>query len=138
MPVNAERQAKAKEYARIKRRLFLLDMVITGLLLVVVLLSGIAVWARNLVLSISADPWLSTLLFFVLGSLGYLALSSPLSYYSGYVLPHRYGLSTQDLRGWLIDQLKGGAASLVLGALVLEVVYWLLRAAPDTWWLWAS
>jgi STE24 endopeptidase len=69
---------------------------------------------------------------------GYVLLLWPLAWWSGYVLPHRYGLSTQTRRGWLADELKSLALGLVLGVPVAEVIYWLLRSRPTTWWLWAG
>ncbi|MGE5137848.1 MAG: hypothetical protein ACM3JD_00175, partial [Rudaea sp.] len=107
MPTDSQRQEKAKEYARIRHRLLALDLGISAAALVVVLGAGLSVWLRDVVLSLTTDPWISTALYFTLGVLAYGLLFIPLSYYSGFVLPHRYGLSTQNLRAWLIDQVKG-------------------------------
>src|SRR5205823_8189694 len=41
----------------------------------------------------------------------------------------------QSLGGWLGDQAKALALSLVLGLASVEVVYALLRATPQWWWL---
>jgi STE24 endopeptidase len=68
----------------------------------------------------------------------YTLLTLPLSYYSGFVLPHRYGQSTQTFGGWVGDLMKGLLVGGLLGGLVLEGVYWLLRAVQDLWWLWAG
>ncbi len=138
MPVNSERQTKAKEYARIRHRLLALELLLTALALAVVLALGLNVWLKQIVFAITTDVWLSTLLYFAVALIAYQMLFFPLSYYSGFVLPHRYGLSTQTLRAWLVDVAKGGALGFVLGAVVIEIIYALLRAAPDTWWLWAS
>jgi len=68
----------------------------------------------------------------------YALLDAPLSYYRGFVLPHRYGLSTQSLRAWLWDQVKGAAIGGALALLLIEVMYALLRVSPDWWWLWTA
>lgn len=138
MPIDPERQKRAREYARIRQRLFALDLFLTGLALVAVMGLGLNVWLKEMVLTITRDVWLATFLYFVVALFAYQLTFFPLSYYSGFVLPHRYGLATQSLREWLKDALKGVALSLVLGGLVIEVIYALLRMAPDTWWLWAS
>jgi STE24 endopeptidase len=70
----------------------------------------------------------------VLGGLFWL-VSLPLDLYSGYVLPRRYGLLTQGFGGWVADTLKSLAISAVIGLAGLEVLYLLLRVAPDSWWL---
>ena len=67
-----------------------------------------------------------------------LLLNLPLSYYSGFVLPHRFEISNQTRKGWIIDQVKGLLIGLLLGGLVLEIIYLVLRVFPETWWLWAA
>ena len=150
MPIDPQRQRQAKEYARIHHRLWALDLVLSALALVAVLALGLNVWLKQIVLALAPNVWLSTFLYFVVALVAYGALFFPLSYYSGYVLPHRYGLSTQTLRAWLVDVAKGGALGIVLGGIVIEVIYALLRGAPSLptlageagggsgWWLWAS
>lgn len=53
----------------------------------------------------------------------------------GFRLEHRYQLSNQKLPGWLWDETKGLLISLVLGAIVAELIYWTIRIAPQQWWL---
>src|SRR5437763_4452569 len=65
-------------------------------------------------------------------------LTAPLAYYGGYVLPHRYGLSTMTLPAWLADLFKGLVLSLILESLAVEVIYVLLATQPQTWWLWTA
>ncbi len=138
MPIDNERQTKAKEYARIRRRLYVVDLALTALALLFVLFSGLSMWLREVVFSVSRDPWISTALFFVVAFFAYGILFAPLTYYRSFVLPHRYGLSTQTLRAWLGDATKGALLGIVLGALVLEIIYFILRAAPELWWLYAT
>ena len=138
MGIDAERQKQAKEYARINHRLFALDLILSALALIIVLTLGLNVWLKQSVFAITNDIWLATFLYFAVAFVAYGLAFFPLSYYSGFVLPHRYGLSTQTLRAWLIDDVKGAGLGIVLGGIVIEVIYAVLRAAPDTWWLWAT
>ncbi len=62
-------------------------------------------------------------------------LAAPLSYYSGFVLPHRYGLSIQKFGGWLGDEAKTWILSLAFGAGIVAVAYWFLTSFPAIWWL---
>ncbi|GAI42334.1 unnamed protein product, partial [marine sediment metagenome] len=66
---------------------------------------------------------------------GYGVLSAPLSYYRGFVLPHRYGLSIQTLGGWLGDEAKSGVLSLLFGTGIVAAVYWFITSFPQIWWL---
>ena len=40
--------------------------------------------------------------------------------------------------GWIGDQVKGVLLMAVLGGALLEIIYAVLRATPDGWWLWAG
>jgi STE24 endopeptidase len=132
------RQATAKQYAGVRRRLMLVDLVLGAAYLIVWVAFGWHVALRDAVAGLTTNPWLQVGLYALAFGVPYFIIDLPLSYYSGFVLPHRYDQSTQDLKGWIGDQLKGLVLSLVLGGIVLEVIYWLLRAAPDLWWLYAA
>ena len=133
-----ERQKQAKQYARISRRLFLVDLGLGGLYVIAWLAFGWSAGLRNLLLGLTSNDWLLVIGYaLVFGGIYYL-VNLPLSYYEGFVLPHRYGISTQTLASWIGDQIKGGLLAGVLGGLLLEIIYTVLRAAPDTWWLWAA
>jgi STE24 endopeptidase len=136
--LDPERQKKAKEYARIRRRLMLVDLGLGGVYALVWLLSGASVWLRDLILGLTQNQWLVVALYAVVFGGIYALLDAPLSHYRGFVLPHRYGLSVQTLRAWLWDQVKAAAIGGVLGLLLIEVVYFLLRISPDWWWLWTA
>lgn len=136
--LNPERQIRAKEYAQISRRLFGLDLVLGAAYVLLWILAGWSPWLRNQVHQLTTAPWLSVPLFAAGFGLPYFVLSAPLTYYSGFVLPHRYGQSNQTFQAWLWDQLKGLLIAGVLGLIVLEVIYALLGAFPQTWWLWNS
>lgn len=136
--LDEERQLKAKEYSRIRKRLLLLDLSLGAVYIVIWLAANLHLTARDWILSLTTNPYLAVALYELIFGAPYFILDLPLSYFSGYVLPHRYGQSTQTRIGWITDQLKGLALSAVLGLIVLEVIYLLLRTYPDFWWLFAA
>jgi STE24 endopeptidase len=136
--LDLERQKKAKEYARISRRFMVVDLALTAVIAIAWLAFGWSASLRDWLSGFTSSPWLLVLLFAAIFGAIYFVIDLPLSYYTGFVLPHRYGQSVQTLRGWVIDQLKGIAVGAVLGGIMLEVIYAVLRAYPDTWWIWAS
>jgi STE24 endopeptidase len=136
--LNPERQTRAKEYARINRRLMLFDLAFTGIYMLAWLVFGWSEALKTWLLRFTANNWLLLFLYvLVLAGVMFL-INIPLSYYQGYTLPHRYDLSTQDIKGWIIDQLKEILLGGVLGIIVLEIIYAILRAYPSLWWLWAA
>jgi STE24 endopeptidase len=141
--VDTERQRKAKEYARKRRLLSLVNMGIGAAGVIILLSTNLNSWLRNLLQPLGWQPiagWFpwQVLVYFLILVLGYEVLSAPLSFYNGFVLPHRYGLSTMTLRGWLGDLFKGLVLGLVLESLAIELVYALLALQPDSWWLWVA
>jgi STE24 endopeptidase len=136
--LDLERQQKAKEYARISRRLFVVELVFSAIYVIFWIVSGLSPWLRDQVYTITTATWLAVPLFALGFGLPYAILSAPLDYYNGFVLPHRYQQSVQSFKAWLADKFKGVLISGVLGLIVLEVIYWLLGVAPETWWLWAA
>ena len=136
--LDPERQKTAKRYASIKRRLMLVELTIAGLYTLSWLLFGWSKILKDFLLNFTANDWLLVLGFaLVFGGIYYL-LTLPLSYYSGFVLPHRFDQSTQSLKGWITDQVKGLVVSGILGGLLLEIIYFVLRTYPDLWWLWSA
>jgi STE24 endopeptidase len=136
--LDPERQEKAREYARIGRRLWLVDTLLTGLYALLWLVTGWSVALRSWLQAFSSNPWFLVAAYAaVFGGILFL-LSLPLSYYSGFVLPHRFEQSNQTLRGWIGDQGKSLLIGLPIGLLLLELLYLALRVTGDTWWLWAA
>ena len=138
--LDAERQQQARQYARIRRRLMLVSLVIAAISIAFVLGTGLDKWLRNQLHALSWQPvtdWfpVQILAYFLLLILVYQLITSPLAYYSGFVLPHRFGLSTMTLRAWLADLFKGLGLSLILEVCVIELIYALLALQPQTWWL---
>ncbi len=136
--LDPERQKLAKEYARIRRKYMLLDLLLGATLLLAWLLLGWSALLRDWIFSWTQNPWIAVLVYGGLFGGAFMILDLPLSYYTGYALPHRYQQSNQDLKSWIVDQIKNLAITAVLGGILLEIVYLVLRSAPDSWWLWTA
>jgi STE24 endopeptidase len=136
--IDPKRQEQAKRYARINRRLMLVELAIGAVYTLAWLVAG---WSANLQAVLSAwtsNAWLQVAAFAAIFGGVYTLINLPLSYYSGFVLPHRFGLSNESATGWATDQLKSLAVSVVLGGILIEVIYAVLRLSPEWWWLWVA
>jgi STE24 endopeptidase len=69
-------------------------------------------------------------------SAGLLAL--PLSFYRGYVREHAYGMATQSALDWWAEQALNLGLEVVGTALVVAVLYAVIRRAGAHWWLWGA
>lgn len=142
--LDSARQQKARRYARQSQLLMLANLAISAVVIAVLLLSGLSFWLRDALKFATGwqpiagwEPWRTALYFLVLGAVVAI-IDAPLSWYGGYVLPHRYGLSTQRPGAWLLDGLKSLAISLPIEILAVEFVYLLLALTPNAWWVWTG
>jgi STE24 endopeptidase len=137
--LDVARQAEARRYSAESRRWMLAELALSLFLLLLFLLSGasalLADWANR---TSGGNPWLTIALYGAVLFAGYTLLTLPLSYLSGFRLPHRYGMSNQSAGEWAADQVKALVLTALFGGLVVEVIYALLRWQPGWWWLWAA
>lgn len=136
--LDPERQAQAREYARLRRRLWLAGTLLGAAYALAWLVTGWALELRAWLETVSTNDWFLVAGFAAIFGGLYALAALPLDFYSGFVLPHRFGQSTQAFKGWAADQLKGLAIGAPLGLLLLELLYLALRAAGELWWLWAA
>ncbi len=136
--IDPSRQEKAKIYARIKRRLLLVDLTVGGIYLLAWLLSGASLTLQLLLEQLTTQPWLQVLGFAVVLVWIYYLINLPLTYFTQFVLPHRFELSNQTMKGWVKDQFLSILVGGLIGMLLIQVVYLVLRTFPQTWWLWAA
>ncbi|MCX6067014.1 MAG: M48 family metallopeptidase, partial [Chloroflexi bacterium] len=136
--LDLEKQKQAKEYARIKRRLWLVETAYSLAYTLAWLAFGWAIGLRQWLIGFTSNDWLLVPAFVVIFSGISTLVDLPLEYYIGFILPHRFDQSNQTLKDWIIDQLKGLAISLPLGLLLIELLYLALRVTGPLWWLWAA
>lgn len=133
--IDRARQVQASRYATARRMLFLVDLVVGALFVGVIILTGAAVSLRTVLSGVPGGRPALVAAYFLVLTLAYTALTLPLSVYSGWILPRRYGVSVQSFTGWLRDLLVGTLIGLAFGLAAVEAVYALLEAVPGLWWL---
>jgi len=126
------RQVKARKYAKSRRYLASGNLSLAAILLLLLVFGGLSLRLTGL-FDLPTVPL--AVVYFAILVIAYEVLSAPLSYYQGFVLPHRYGLSVQRFNGWLGDEAKTGVISLTLGAGIVAAVYWFITSFPQMWWL---
>ncbi|HSM71943.1 MAG TPA: hypothetical protein VK851_10405, partial [Anaerolineales bacterium] len=101
--IDPEKQKQAKEYARIRRRLWLADTAFSALYALAWLLLGWSVSLRAWLSTFTNNDWLLVALFVAIFGGIYFVINLPLSYYSGFVLPYRFDQSNQTFKEWVVD-----------------------------------
>lgn len=122
-----------KAYARARLRLSLASGAVDLGLLIAFLWSGASLALAH---ALSPRPALRVLEYVVLVGGGFWLVSLPFDGL-GRRIEIRFGMNRQTAASWWGDQIKGLALGAILGIGAVEVLYWLLRASPAHWWLWA-
>ncbi len=134
---------KATRYNRLKRRISVVSLAWGVFLLVFLLVSGSSLTLRDLAWWSSQRLWqwpaaaavaaLSLYLVFIAAINEVISL--PLGFYSGFVLEHRYELSTETIGHWLRERVKGAAVGGVFALVGFNLLYAAMRTWPEHWWL---
>lgn len=136
-----DERAEARRYGHVSLACTLADMVLDLVFLGLMAL----VFARPL------DDWLAgfdmlagarsfgrllALFGIVIGL--HILVSLPLSFYSGYVVEHRFGLSTQSIRRWVRNWLLRNALAVLFGLVLYGGLFAIIWYTGRYWWLIAA
>ena len=140
--MTGEQLAEAKRYGRYELVCTLADkgLDLAYLAVVALLLAGwIDLWLKGY---LPTDNYfhmsLRLVAMFLIVIAGHVCVSFLLSFYSGHVLEHRFGLSTQTFPAWLWRYAKRNALAVGLGLLLVLGLYWLIWTVGPLWWLVAA
>jgi STE24 endopeptidase len=116
---------------------------IASLILSLIFLAVTALWAGpaidQVVRSWTGDNrWLRLIALAFVYASGLELLTLPLTFWSGFILEHRYQLSNQSFRAWVWRHLKGYLIGGPIGLVLLLGLYALLWYGGSWWWLWAT
>jgi len=90
---------------------------------------------ENSIQAYVSDRSLTVALYALIGYAAFWLVSLPFDCYDGYILEHKFELSTQSLREWFWDNVKVSVLSLLLVLLFVEGVYNFMWLNPSYWWV---
>jgi STE24 endopeptidase len=131
---------KSTRYHRRRRRADAAGTALVGVFLLALSASGAAGLFRTAAEWVASWlPWplppSAAVAIFAIGlAIAVHAMELPFTWYQGYWLERRYGLSTQILPHWLADHVKAAVASCGVMVAGLSAVYLSMRWAPSYWW----
>ena len=130
-------ESRAKKYAGIRARFFLLDIIVT-----VGLLAAFGLFLSDIVLSAAqslCSGFYSVRFVFILLFMIFLYLAQfPLHLASSFFVERSFGLSKQSLRSWIKDEVKGALIFFVLSAVCIGAFYFIVRNFSQYWWIVAT
>jgi STE24 endopeptidase len=126
---------QARKYNRIRRWMGIVEFVLAIAILVVLLATGWSGVLRDLAYSGAFQSYsFAVFLYVVMLSVIAKVLGLGLDYYS-FHLEHRFQLSNQKAQGWIWDEVKGFLVTLILGSVLIELLYLVIRHFPQHWWM---
>src|ERR1700678_3880652 len=126
---------EARRYNKTLRWLGITDFVVGSAFLILLLVTGWSGWLRDLALRRGFQNYTLAVflyLFFLLLISKILGLGFD---YYGFRVERQFQLSTQKVRSWLWDEAKGVLVGLVMTAIVVELLYFMIRQWPQHWWV---
>jgi STE24 endopeptidase len=133
--VDAALLARMSAYTEDRARLGLWTSLASNVLVVVFLFTLLEPYDR-FIGSLSGSPVLRGILFFLGISWAESLIMIPFGLYANFRIEARHGFNRMTAGLWWGDWAKGLLVSAVLMALAGGGAFWLIEAAPGTWWLW--
>jgi len=134
----ADQRARSDAYFEGGYWLTLWDFLWGAAVFLLLLQTGFSARMRDFAERVTQVRALQAALYWAQFAIAVAILSFPLSAYRDYLREHQYGLSNLSFGGWLGEQLKGLALSVVFGALAMMALYAVVRRLPRTWWIWGA
>jgi STE24 endopeptidase len=126
---------ESRRYNRIRRWLGIADFIIGSALLIILLATGWNGTLRDFALRVTFQNYALALAAYVLILMAITKMFGlGLEYYS-FRLEHRFHLSNQRVRAWMVDEAKEFLVGLIFIVVIVEVLYFMLREFPEHWWL---
>ncbi len=128
-----------RRHSRIGDTLYFVGTAWSFGVLVLLLATGLSRRLRDVAARVTKKPFVLAMVYIVLFTLAVAVLEFPLTYYSGFVVPHQFDLTEQSFGSWMGDMLKGLAVSLVIGSVIGALALLAIRKF-QRWWvvLWLS
>ena len=112
------------------------SFVTTGITLVFFLLDGFK-YLDRFARTFTENPILVALIFFGVIILGSEIVSTPISYYSTFVIEEKFGFNKSTKKIFWLDKIKGLVISLLLGIGILSLFVWFYQLTGKNFWIYA-
>ena len=127
---------KAADYTIVKTRFGLLELAVSSaVVLGWTILGGLSFLDQKLMDFLGAGMGHQIALlavFFLISSL----MEIPFAIYRTFVIEDHFGFNKMSIKQWLIDLLKSGLISVLIGLPLIALLLWLMKETGPWWWLW--
>ncbi|MCP3027245.1 M48 family metallopeptidase [Halobacillus sp. A5] len=134
--MSAQEIALSQEYSRYRNLLYFIGLPFEILIYIAVLVFGWSPIFKSFGERVSRFSFINIPIFVLLLSTVVWVISFPLDFI-GYRLSSQYGISTQSFSSWMRDELMSFWIGFFIMALLITVLYLLIKKAQKRWWLYA-
>ena len=127
---------KAKSYKLDRDRISLISSLISTILTIIFIFSGVYGKVSDYSLYYFDSPFLQSASFFLFFLLISTIISLPISYYSIFTIEEKYGFNKSTLSTFIKDKIKGLIISLLIGGFILYISIQLYNFFEANFWLW--
>lgn len=141
---DTKKRKKAKLYSKQKFWTGLIQgTVLSILVLILIYISSFSFLLEETAFNVIEDTlidkyWIGVAIFILIFMFLIFIIGLPVSYYSGYVIEHRYNLSNQNKMGWIKDEIKSLIVSIIFSTPLIMGIFYLGSEYPERWWLYAG
>lgn len=134
-----EKYQQSQNYQRDKSKPALISTIIGFTATILMISLGGFAWIDELVRNYFNHPIAVALSFFGVIMFASSLIGLPFSYYSTFVIEEKYGFNRTTLKTFVLDKIKGGLLSIVIGGGLLALLIWIyLETTTNFWWMaWA-
>ena len=127
---------KAKSYKLDRDRVSLISSLISTILTIIFIFSGVYGKVSDYSLYYFDSPFLQSASFFLFFLMISTIINLPISYYSIFTIEEKYGFNKSTLSTFIKDKIKGLIISLLIGGFILYISIQLYSFFEANFWLW--
>ena len=127
---------KAKSYKLDRDRVSLISSLISTILTIIFIFSGVYGKVSDYSLYYFDSPFLQSACFFLFFLMISTIINLPISYYSIFTIEEKYGFNKSTLSTFIKDKIKGLIISLFFGGFILYISIQLYNFFEANFWLW--
>ena len=131
-----EKYQKSQNYQKDQSFPSLLSSGISFLATVLMIVLGGFAWVDEFARGYFEHPIAIALVFFGVIVFFSSLIGLPFSYYSTFVIEEKYGFNRTSVKTFVLDKIKGGFLSIVIGGGLLALLMWIyLQTTTNFWWM---
>ena len=128
---------KSQEYKKAKAKFSNITSFFSTILTLVFFFADGFKYVDNFARTYTENPILVALIFFGIIIIGSDIITTPLSYYSTFVIEEKFGFNKSTKKTFWLDKIKGLLMSAIIGGGILSLIIWFYQLTGKNFWVYA-